>query len=96
MDKSCDDENSTILAGSCSFESPDLCGWTDVSSGEYQWLRNWGATPSRKTGPKNDHTCGNYSCKLDRVVCMFSCVFCSIKGRWQRKLRFVSFEEKNV
>ena len=55
---------SSLSLGSCSFESPDLCGWKDKSTGEYQWLRNRGTTPSHKTGPKVDHTCGNSSCKL--------------------------------
>ncbi|CAB4029849.1 MAM and LDL-receptor class A domain-containing 2-like, partial [Paramuricea clavata] len=60
--KDCPDGSDEAKCGSCTFESADLCGWKDVSTGEYGWLRNRGTTPSHKTGPKVDHTCGTSSC----------------------------------
>ncbi|KAG7243753.1 hypothetical protein CRUP_011726, partial [Coryphaenoides rupestris] len=36
----------------------DQCGWQDVSTGQFQWVRGSNATPSDNTGPSVDHTLG--------------------------------------
>ena len=45
--------------GFCSFER-DTCEWTNALQGDdFDWLRDYGGTPSTTTGPKVDHTLGN-------------------------------------
>ncbi|CAH1786792.1 unnamed protein product, partial [Owenia fusiformis] len=41
----------------CTFEY-DFCGWEQDSNNKYDWLRQNGRTPTRKTGPLYDHTFG--------------------------------------
>ena len=42
----------------CNFES-GYCQWTNEKSlDDFDWLRRAGRTPSRGTGPDNDHTLG--------------------------------------
>ena len=44
----------------CGFESEDICGFTqDNETDFFDWTRNKKRTPSAKTGPNVDHTCGN-------------------------------------
>ncbi|EDO47787.1 predicted protein [Nematostella vectensis] len=46
---------------SCSFEDPQLCGYTNepnTASDDFDWTRQSGATSSSGTGPANDHTFG--------------------------------------
>jgi hypothetical protein len=48
-------------AGSCNFEQ-GLCGWTNAIVGDdFDWQRDFGGTPSSRTGPKVDHTLGTSS-----------------------------------
>ncbi|XP_066300039.1 MAM and LDL-receptor class A domain-containing protein 2-like [Branchiostoma lanceolatum] len=43
------------MCGACTFER-DQCGWTDISTGQYDWTRNQGPTSTANTGPSVDHT----------------------------------------
>ncbi|CAH3118157.1 unnamed protein product [Pocillopora meandrina] len=46
------------LPGDCDFES-GMCTYTNTpTEDQFDWLRNAGATPSWRTGPKVDHTLG--------------------------------------
>ena len=45
------------LEGVCDFEI-DFCGWTHDLTGDYNWTRDAGGTPSSGTGPKRDHSTG--------------------------------------
>lgn len=41
----------------CNFES-NICGWTQATDDQFDWLRNQGRTGSTSTGPSFDHTTG--------------------------------------
>ncbi|XP_056394154.1 apical endosomal glycoprotein isoform X2 [Hyla sarda] len=43
---------------SCDFESDD-CGWQDVSTSDYRWVRDQRSSPMWKSRPHGDHTLGN-------------------------------------
>ena len=43
-----------MFTGTCTFESGQ-CGWTDVSSGRYNFKRFQGTSPG-SGGPTTDHT----------------------------------------
>ena len=45
----------------CSFETGDLCSWTNSREGGAMWLLTAGSTPSDDTGPAFDHTVGDGS-----------------------------------
>ncbi|XP_061867755.1 apical endosomal glycoprotein [Colius striatus] len=62
----CSDENqcgylraSSVLGTpfSCDFEEGD-CGWQDVSTSAFRWVRGWASLASWGTGPHSDHTMG--------------------------------------
>jgi hypothetical protein len=40
----------------CDFEQEDLCGWSQDTTDDFDWLWNKGETPTIMTGPSNDHT----------------------------------------
>ncbi|GFS00407.1 MAM domain-containing glycosylphosphatidylinositol anchor protein 1 [Elysia marginata] len=44
----------------CGFEDPKICGFTNINDTTdfFDWARVMGRTPSSKTGPSKDHTCG--------------------------------------
>ncbi|KAI8780792.1 MAM and LDL-receptor class A domain-containing protein 2, partial [Biomphalaria glabrata] len=44
--------------GQCDFESYDLCGYTQDSTDDFDWIRTQGPTPDNNTGPTQDHTYG--------------------------------------
>nr|XP_054754098.1 MAM and LDL-receptor class A domain-containing protein 1-like [Lytechinus pictus] len=44
------------FAGSCDFETDDLCGYVQGDRDDFNWKRRTGPTPSRGTGPDYDHT----------------------------------------
>ncbi|XP_015919667.2 uncharacterized protein [Parasteatoda tepidariorum] len=46
---------------SCDFEDPDLCGWSQDPTHDFDWKRNQFSTPSGHagTGPSYDHTFGS-------------------------------------
>ena len=49
----------------CTFES-NMCGYTQLSSDEFDWTRQKGDTDATGTGPRFDHTTGDgkdYFCK---------------------------------
>ncbi|XP_071506139.1 uncharacterized protein [Diadema antillarum] len=46
------------FAGSCDFETEDLCGYVQSERDDFNWRRRSGPTPSTKTGPDHDHTIG--------------------------------------
>ena len=49
------------FAGSCDFETEDLCGYAQGDGDDFNWKRRTGSTPSRETGPEYDHTLGENS-----------------------------------
>ena len=40
----------------CNFENSALCGMTQSTDDNFDWIRHMGQTPSRATGPSRDHT----------------------------------------
>ena len=44
--------------GDCDFEH-NFCTWSNIGGDDFDWLIGRGSTPSRFTGPQNDHTQGN-------------------------------------
>lgn len=42
----------------CTFESPNLCGWTQDTTDQFDWTPKAGHTTSSGTGPSADHTSG--------------------------------------
>ena len=40
----------------CTFETADLCGFTNVDGDDFDWTQRMGKTPSSRTGPDTDHT----------------------------------------
>lgn len=42
----------------CTFEDPQLCGWTNTKGDNFDWTRANGRTASYGTGPSSDHTYG--------------------------------------
>ena len=42
----------------CEFESPNICGYTQDASDDFDWTRGSANTTSFKTGPPADHTYG--------------------------------------
>ena len=48
----------------CSFENPQICGWTNVHGDNFDWTRANGYTASIGTGPAYDHTTGTSSGKV--------------------------------
>ena len=54
----------------CDFET-DMCKWTNVQNGDkFDWRRDSGGTPSRGTGPTNDHTTGTRN-GLFSILCIW-------------------------
>ncbi|XP_048866511.1 MAM and LDL-receptor class A domain-containing protein 1 isoform X9 [Brienomyrus brachyistius] len=51
-----DNETSANFTG-CDFET-DICGWEDVSSGQFVWQRGRNGSVTDNTGPSTDHTTG--------------------------------------
>ncbi|KAI8507319.1 MAM domain-containing glycosylphosphatidylinositol anchor protein 2 [Branchiostoma belcheri] len=43
---------------SCDFETSDLCGYTQDTTNDQDWIRHSGPTPTTNTGPSVDHTLG--------------------------------------
>nr|XP_039271942.1 protein PF14_0175-like [Styela clava] len=48
-------------AFSCDFEKPNICGFIQDRTDDFDWERNTGATSSSDTGPVTDHTTGTLS-----------------------------------
>ncbi|XP_025084894.1 MAM and LDL-receptor class A domain-containing protein 2-like isoform X1 [Pomacea canaliculata] len=48
-------------SGICDFESEDLCGYIQETSGAHNWTRQRGHMPGTGTGPATDHTYGTMS-----------------------------------
>ena len=48
----------------CSFENPNLCGWSNVQGDNFDWTRSNGFTSSSGTGPSVDHTSGTSNGEL--------------------------------
>ena len=53
----------TVTAGACSsppskctFEDSKVCGFTQDTSDDFNWIRKSGRTSSGNTGPTTDHT----------------------------------------
>nr|KAG5689551.1 hypothetical protein BaRGS_022054 [Batillaria attramentaria] len=44
--------------GTCDFEDPQLCGYTQDTSDKFDWTRQARGTQSSRTGPSSDHTYG--------------------------------------
>ncbi|XP_052064214.1 uncharacterized protein LOC127704265 [Mytilus californianus] len=42
----------------CDFEDENICGWQHDKLANFEWKWNSGTTPTRRTGPKYDHTLG--------------------------------------
>ncbi|VDH97712.1 Hypothetical predicted protein [Mytilus galloprovincialis] len=42
----------------CDFEDENICGWQHDKLANFKWKWNSGTTPTRRTGPKYDHTLG--------------------------------------
>ncbi|XP_044166667.1 MAM and LDL-receptor class A domain-containing protein 1-like [Acropora millepora] len=42
----------------CNFDT-SMCGFVQATNDDFDWTRNKGKTPSRKTGPSSDHTSGD-------------------------------------
>ncbi|XP_063400691.1 MAM and LDL-receptor class A domain-containing protein 2-like isoform X4 [Mytilus trossulus] len=42
----------------CDFEDENICGWEHDKLANFEWIWNSGTTPTRRTGPKYDHTLG--------------------------------------
>ncbi|XP_071123139.1 MAM domain-containing glycosylphosphatidylinositol anchor protein 1-like [Mytilus edulis] len=42
----------------CDFEDESMCDWKHDKQANIEWKRNYGTTPTRRTGPKYDHTLG--------------------------------------
>ncbi|XP_035690046.1 MAM and LDL-receptor class A domain-containing protein 1-like, partial [Branchiostoma floridae] len=45
----------------CDFETSDLCGYTQDTTDDLDWTRNYGGSPTSSTGPSVDHTLGTSS-----------------------------------
>ncbi|XP_067933319.1 MAM and LDL-receptor class A domain-containing protein 1-like [Watersipora subatra] len=43
-------------ADACGFESPNLCGWTQMKNDNFDWSLQSGLTSSSNTGPSKDHS----------------------------------------
>ncbi|MBN3296723.1 FCGBP protein, partial [Amia calva] len=67
----------SIQSGSCSsafFDcnfDKDICGWTQLLTDSFNWMRLRGSTPSSLTGPSFDHTTGG-------EAMLKSCVFLAV------------------
>ncbi|KAJ8299345.1 hypothetical protein KUTeg_023405 [Tegillarca granosa] len=46
----------TLAEKECDFESQDLCGWTQDTEDNFDWIWHTGTTSTARTGPKTDHT----------------------------------------
>ena len=70
----------TNLLGGCDFERGGLCNWQQVLDGEdnFDWSINSGATPSKFTGPRFDHTTGSIQGRIWR--CISTMLFGKQKG----------------
>ena len=55
----------------CTFESSNLCGYTQDKSDNFDWTRKSGRTSSSGTGPSNDHTYGSTRGKSGCLVTWF-------------------------
>ncbi|XP_047128245.1 MAM and LDL-receptor class A domain-containing protein 1 isoform X1 [Hydra vulgaris] len=51
-------EGSCPPQAECTFEDPDLCGWTNIGGDDFDWTRDNAGTSSSGTGPQNDNTFG--------------------------------------
>ncbi|XP_052225463.1 uncharacterized protein LOC127841012 [Dreissena polymorpha] len=50
------------MTSTCSFED-SMCNWSNMKSGDFDWILHHGSTPTDDTGPAADHTFGNASGK---------------------------------
>ncbi|XP_078658172.1 apical endosomal glycoprotein-like [Branchiostoma floridae x Branchiostoma belcheri] len=55
-----DDRSCFAADSTCDFDS-DLCGYTQDTADDFNWLRDSGGTPTGLTGPSVDHTTGTSS-----------------------------------
>ena len=44
------------VSDDCDFESPSICGYTQDTTDNFDWTRQFGGTVSVGTGPTVDHT----------------------------------------
>ena len=42
----------------CTFQESDICGFTQSTDDESDWILGSGGTPSSGTGPRSDHSTG--------------------------------------
>lgn len=52
------DDGTCPPAAECTFEDPNLCGWTNMKGDNFDWTRDNAGTGTYGTGPSNDHTYG--------------------------------------
>ena len=52
----CSNQADELKCGSCDFENPNLCGWTNNSTGSYKWVRSRNGSLTNFIGPPIDHT----------------------------------------
>ncbi|XP_071851180.1 MAM and LDL-receptor class A domain-containing protein 1-like isoform X5 [Apostichopus japonicus] len=53
----CNDGSDEDACGDCTFED-GLCGYSDISTGSYQWVNVTGNSATLTSGPATDHTLG--------------------------------------
>ncbi|PIK50171.1 putative MAM and LDL-receptor class A domain-containing protein 1 [Apostichopus japonicus] len=53
----CNDGSDEDACGDCTFED-GLCGYSDISTGSYQWVNVTGNSATLTSGPTTDHTLG--------------------------------------
>lgn len=52
----------------CDFEHEDLCGWSQATEDEFDWIWHQGRTFTPNSGPLNDHTFNSSSGNL--LICL--------------------------
>lgn len=57
---------------SCSFEDSSLCGYSQVSTDQFDWTLKAGSTTTVGTGPISDHTYGTNRGEFDIIIVIYS------------------------
>jgi hypothetical protein len=55
----CSNGMDELKCGNCDFEDLKLCGWSDISTGTYEWKRMRNGSSLTTPGPTIDHTYSN-------------------------------------